>query len=207
MSIHREAVLALAGVFQAATLIDTLATVGTLPESSFHASIHSLFELDPKTVSDIFPHLNDMALGINSLIRHFSRHISASSLPHILRYVVGITHLERQFMSKQRMVNDLRQRLTHIKSQAEYFSPTHENVIAALSTAYSATLGRLPYRIQITGKSCYLEPPQTFVQIRALLLAGVRSAVLWRQYGGSRLALVLKRKQIIHIAKQWQLAI
>ena len=207
MKIHREAVLALAGIFQAATLIETLATSGTLPESSFHASIHSLFELDPRAVSDIFPHLSDMALGINSLIKHFSHHISASSPPHILQYVVGISHLERQFISKQHIVNDLRQRLTHIKSQAEYFSPTHENVIAALSTAYRATLGQLPYRIQITGKSCYLEPAQTFLQIRALLLAGVRSAVLWRQYGGSRMMLVLKRKQIVHIAKQWQLAI
>ena len=36
--------------------------------------------------------------------------------------------------------------------------------------------------------------------IRALLLAGIRSAVLWRQLGGRRWRLVTQRQRLLQIA-------
>ncbi|MEH6454630.1 MAG: DUF489 family protein, partial [Psychromonas sp.] len=39
-------------------------------------------------------------------------------------------------------------------------------------------------------------------KIRALLLAGVRAAVLWRQIGGKRRQLIFSRKAMLHQTKQ-----
>ena len=43
----------------------------------------------------------------------------------------------------------------------------------------------------------YLTNPANQNRIRALLLAGVRAAILWRQSGGSRLTLLLRRKALL----------
>ena len=39
-------------------------------------------------------------------------------------------------------------------------------------------------------------------KVRALLLAGVRSAVLWRQLGGKRRQILLNRQRILVCAEQ-----
>ena len=40
-------------------------------------------------------------------------------------------------------------------------------------------------------------------EIRAILLAAVRSAVLWRQLGGSYLDFLLSRKAMLEAAEEW----
>ena len=39
-------------------------------------------------------------------------------------------------------------------------------------------------------------------KIRACLLAGIRSAVLWRQVGGSKWQLLFHRKKLVQAAQQ-----
>ena len=46
----------------------------------------------------------------------------------------------------------------------------------------------------VSGEPHHLSDPKNANKIRALLLAGMRSAVLWRQLGGNRLQLLLARK-------------
>ncbi|MCB1807912.1 MAG: DUF489 family protein, partial [Candidatus Competibacteraceae bacterium] len=43
----------------------------------------------------------------------------------------------------------------------------------------------------------HLNRPDNANRIRTLLLAGLRSAVLWRQKGGGRLTLLLRRKALL----------
>ena len=49
----------------------------------------------------------------------------------------------------------------------------------------------------------FLNQSYTMNKIRALLLAGIRSAVLWRQLGGHRWQLFLMRHSMIESSKQW----
>jgi high frequency lysogenization protein len=53
------------------------------------------------------------------------------------------------------------------------------------------------------GDYQHLQQPRIANQIRTLLFAAVRSAVLWRQLGGSRLKVFLKRRQLQNTAAYW----
>jgi high frequency lysogenization protein len=45
----------------------------------------------------------------------------------------------------------------------------------------------------VTGNPTYLQNTATADKVRALLLAGIRAAILWRQVGGQRWHLLFKR--------------
>ncbi|MDR6354241.1 CII-binding regulator of phage lambda lysogenization HflD [Pseudomonas psychrotolerans] len=74
---------------------------------------------------------------------------------------------------------------------------THENVIAACGGLYEDTLSTFKQRIQVHGEMRYLQQSATASRVRALLLAGIRSARLWRQLGGHRWQLVLNRRKLL----------
>ena len=97
------------------------------------------------------------------------------------------------------MLGVIGSRLEQVAQQAQHFSSTHENVIANLGTLYTETLSTFRFRIQVNGDYNYLQQQRIANQIRALLLASVRSAILWRQVGGNRFQLLFYRK---HIAEQ-----
>jgi high frequency lysogenization protein len=67
---------------------------------------------------------------------------------------------------------------------------------------YQDTLSTLSFRVQVTGNVQHLKTPANADKIRALLLAGVRSAMLWKQLGGKRWQLILQRRQIVNSCRQ-----
>ncbi len=54
----------------------------------------------------------------------------------------------------------------------------------------------------MTGSTLYLQQLAMHHRIRACLLAGIRSAVLWRQVGGTKWQVLFSRRKIIAMAKQ-----
>ena len=54
----------------------------------------------------------------------------------------------------------------------------------------------------VHGAQIHLAKPDNANRIRALLLAGIRAARLWRQSGGSRLRLLLRRKLLLQEARR-----
>ena len=56
-------------------------------------------------------------------------------------------------------------------------------------------------RIVINGKPQYLKNERTVDWVRTLLLAGLRSAMLWQQMGGGRFELMFGRKKIMREAE------
>ena len=69
-------------------------------------------------------------------------------------------------------------------------------IFEQLATLYQVTISKLPYRIQVQGKKENLRNERVTNRIRALLLGGLRSAVLWYQLGGRRWRLVFYRKRV-----------
>ncbi len=67
---------------------------------------------------------------------------------------------------------------------------------------YADTISTFRMRIQVTGDPNVLQQEENAAKVRALLLAGIRSAVLWRQSGGRRWQLIFTRRKIIDNAKQ-----
>ena len=95
------------------------------------------------------------------------------------------------------MLAQLADGIDRAKQQAEVFSTTHENVLANLAGLYSDTISTLSPRIMVQGEQVYLNDTLNVNKIRALLLSAIRSAVLWRQKGGTRLQIMFSRKKYL----------
>lgn len=192
--------LALAGVVQAAYLVKQLAWKGTIHPDDLNTSVYSIFQTDPQQVIDVYGKTRNLTLGLHNLIKLFSES-KAPKEPEIARYTISLLHLERLFIKKPDMIKLLQRGVERAKNQANHFSPTHENVIANLASVYTDTLSTFKFRIHVSGESTYLSSTNTINKVRTVLLAGIRSAVLWRQLGGSRWQLIFGKKTLIADAK------
>lgn len=199
----RDQVIALAGLFQACQLVEKLARSGSAPADSFDTCMHSLFQQNPDSVEQVYRSVEALRLGIEAMhgLLTIQRGDNASDA---LRYAVGVTHLQNRLMRDRKMLDKVGQGIERAGEQAQHFSETHENVIANLADLYQNTLSTYRYRIQVNGYADHLQQDSVASRIRALLMAGVRSAVLWKQLGGSRWHLILFRKDIIKIINQLQ---
>jgi high frequency lysogenization protein len=199
----QEKTLALAGIFQAAALVKLLAKTGKSLEPFFKQSIESLFKTDANDVPEVFGGIENVRLGLEELVRLFSQH--NPKVPKdgdMARYVLSILHLERKIQKQTKMLNQIQTGIERAKNQAAIYSTTHENVIANLASIYTDTAGSFKFRIYVAGEPLYLNQTHMVNKIRALLFAGIRSAVLWRQMGGGRWVLLISRSKLLQTAKE-----
>ncbi len=187
--------VALAGVFQAAALVADVAHGRSLDDKAFRATLQSLFVESPDTVPEVFGGLGGVRLGL-LLLRDSLANDRQRSHAEVLRYALNIVHVERRFAAKRDLGEKLDARMVRIRSQLEHFEIGHETIIAALASAYQDTLSTLPQRIQVVGNAQALQEERNAERIRALLLGGVRAALLWYQVGGRRWRLIWSRRAV-----------
>lgn len=192
----KEQAAALAGIFQAAALVERLARTGHLTDEDITPSIHSVFVMNPKAVEDIYQGYDNLALGLRTLKSVLERQSNVIQ-GDTVRYALTLIHLERKLSRNGKMMQELGQRLSRAEEQVNHFSLLHENVMAGLASIYLDTISTFRTRVQVTGDLQYLQIKCNAEKIRALLLAGIRSAILWRQTGGSRWQLLLNRKKLL----------
>ncbi|MDH3414245.1 MAG: lysogenization regulator HflD, partial [Gammaproteobacteria bacterium] len=117
--------------------------------------------------------------------------------PELTGYAANLMFLERKLSGLPWMLQTLRQEIEAARRVAEQSNLEDQAVIANLAHAYSQTISRLSPRILVHGDPGLLKHADVANRVRALLLAGMRAAVLWRQVGGSRLRLLFGRKRIV----------
>lgn len=205
-------IIALAGIFQSATLVHQVATYGDLEDILLESCIKTIFKLDSESVISIYENINTLQQGFNELNKIYCR-LSETPKPdpRISQYVLSLIWQTENIRTNQSTLKKLRQSLEQLETQANYFNYTHEIVIANLADEYSALVQPYKHRIQIMGKADYLNNPKTMAKIRTLLLSGIRSAFLWRQLGGRRWQLFFCRrsyaKAIIALQEKYKLSI
>ncbi|MFV9681386.1 high frequency lysogenization protein HflD [Pseudomonas sp. NY15367] len=197
MSPMQEQLVALGAVFEAAVLADKIARTGQVSEASMGCMLGSLLVRDPKTTLDVYGG-DDLNLrdGYRALISSLERNPSALQREP-LRYSLAMIGLERQLDKRSDMLQVMGSRLDQIQQQVEHFGLMHDNVIAACGGLYQDTISTFRQRIQVHGDMRFLQQPSNAAKIRALLLAGIRSARLWRQLGGHRWQLVFSRGKLL----------
>lgn len=186
--------IALAGIAQACSLVRQLATTGNADLEVMTASIGSVLKIDSDSVADVYGGLNGIKLGLEQLDLQLTSRVVAN--PEQARYAAQLVHLQKQLSQNPDMLNQIRIGITKAQNQAEHFGVMHENVLANLADVYHSTISTLQPRIMINGDPQYLGNQTTVNKIRALLLAGIRASLLWRQCGGSRWHLLLSRKKL-----------
>lgn len=192
--------LALAGVFRAAALVNVLANEGTISEDDLTISINSIFETDPEDVIHVFGSVKNLSLGFKTMLNQLGKDSQNRDMD-IARYVVSMLFLERQLMKKPDMLELMANGVELATRQSEHFSITHENVISNLADLYTRTISQIGPRIMVNGEQSYLETTAISNKIRAVLLAGIRSAVLWQQLGGRRWHIIFKRRKYVETAQ------
>ncbi len=190
--LREQRTLALAGVAQAARIVDLAAKTGSWPTPFAESSIHSLFCFEPDAVDAVFGTPQGIRLGLEQLASCLQL-TQDQAAADTLRYTLAMLQLEKRFARREDLQAIVHSRLKHTAYKAENFSQDINSLSANISAVYQDTLSTLPYRIKVTGSAQHLNNPRVADVVRTLLLCGVRAAFLWRQLGGSRFNLMLTR--------------
>lgn len=193
----QEQLVALGAVFEAAALVDRIARTGQVPNAALASMLGSLLVREDKPALEIYGG-DDLNLreGYRALVGALERDTS-SLQREPLRYALAMIGLERQLDKRSDMLQVIGSRLDQIQQQVDHFGLTHENVVASFGGLYQDTISTFRQRIQVQGDMRHLQQSDNAAKIRALLLAGIRSARLWRQLGGHRWQMIFSRRKLL----------
>ncbi|MGY3264825.1 MULTISPECIES: high frequency lysogenization protein HflD [unclassified Lysobacter] len=177
-----DRVVALAGLLQALAQVRRIADTGESNEEILETCIGSLFRFDARTTADVYGGLENVRPGLLLLRDYLSGAQRDEALP---RLAMPVMQLERRFVRDDAMTERVRRGLEVLAPRAETSGVTHPDIIAPIGQLYSQTLSTLRPRVLVQGNPHYLGQPRVVGEVRAVLLAAVRSAVLWRQRGGT----------------------
>ncbi len=187
--------IALAGIAQVAYLVHQLATTGKADSLAIKASLNSLLILEPDNPVDIYGGLTGIKIGLEQLKEQLST--TQITHPEQARYAASLVYLESKFAKNPKMLSQVHNKMVMAQQQCEHFGIMHENVIANLADTYHHSISTITPRIIVNGNQTYISAPDIINKIRALLLAGIRSTMLWRQCGGNRWRFLLFRRKIL----------
>jgi len=172
----------------------------------FASSIKSVFKIDAASTEDVYSGEHNILSGCKTLITQLGAGAAANVNKkrdiEVTKYVISIMVLERKLAAQPQLIKKITNGIERAQSQAEHFSITHDNVIASLANIYSETISTLRPRVMVNGEHNHLANADNANKIRALLLAAIRSAVLWHQSGGSRWQIMFNRKSFVQEAEK-----
>ena len=200
-----DTVLALAGIFQSARLVQQLAREGRADPEAFQASIRSTLDLDAPDVPAVYGGAAGVRLGLTLLHTKLSGQSEPSDV-EMAHYVVALIHLANVLRKRPAMQDAIRSGLEAAQTQMKFFASDdkpgeiHPALLEKLAELYSQTISNLAPRIMVSGEHGHLSNPANAAKVRAVLFAGIRSAILWRQLGGRRWQLLFQRAKISNTA-------
>ncbi|GGO76942.1 high frequency lysogenization protein HflD [Marinobacterium nitratireducens] len=195
--------IALAAMCQAASLVDQIATRGMVPQNSYETCLRSIFVTNPRNTEEIYGGERDLpynlSLGLKCLSDLVEKRRGEQNRNQI-NYVLSMLTLQMKLAANDQMMDTLGKRIEQIRQQARYFAGqdqegdpldhpevfTHSSIVANIASLYQETISTFSFRINVGGDPRHLQNAENAAKIRALLLAGIRAAMLWRQVGGRR---------------------
>lgn len=190
--------IAFAGICQSVKLVQEVARKGSCDYDALSASLNSIIQTNPGSTLEVFGNEENLTLGLNTLINELDNSPGGSELT---RYLINLLALERKLSGRRDSLAQLGDRIETVQRQIQHFDLLDDQMISNLASIYLDTISPLGPRIQVTGNPAQLQQTGVQHKVRALLLAGIRGAVLWRQLGGKRRHLIFGRKQMIEQAK------
>jgi len=186
-----ERVLALAGLAQALAQVRRIADTGQAHADVLSTALDSVFRIDADDTADVYGGTASLRTGLTLLRDYFSGAMPDDQLP---RLALEVLQLERRFVRDDDMVSRVLSGIRAQSGAAERLGSTHPEVLSALGSLYADTLSHLRPRVLVQGNPHYLGQAAVVAEVRAVLLSAVRSAVLWRQMGGSLWDFMLRKR-------------
>lgn len=188
-----DRVFALAGVLQALAQVRRIADTGQSEGAPVQTALDSVFRVDVDTAEEVYGSADALRGGLRLLRDYLSSDNKDQALGKL---ALAVLQLERRFDRDPEMVAKVQAGIDSAHALARNDGVAHPEVIRILGDLYAATISQLRPRVMVQGNPHYLGQAGVVAEIRALLLAALRSAVLWRQSGGSLWDFVFKRRQM-----------
>src|SRR6478735_559619 len=193
MSAHDDRVLALAGMAQALAQVRRIADTGQADAAVLATALDSVFQIDAESPAAVYGGEQALRPGLLLLRDYFHSSARDELLP---RLALAVLQLERRF-SRDPMAQRVHAGIIGLGPMAARLGSAHPEVLAAMGGLYASTVSHLRPRVLVQGNPHYLGQAQVVAEVRAVLLAALRSAVLWRQLGGSLWDLLLRRRALL----------
>jgi high frequency lysogenization protein len=190
-------VLALAGLLQALAEVRRIAETGQAGSAALQTALDSVFRIDADSPAAVYGGQSALRPGLR-LLRGWLRNEGDGDGrdPMLPKLALAVLQLERRFAGDP-VAERVHAGILALQAQAEASGSTHPEVLAGLGRLYADTVSQLRPRVMVQGNPHYLGQGTVVSEIRAVLLAALRSAVLWRQLGGSLWDLALRRREMV----------
>lgn len=189
-----ERILALAGLVQALKQVRRIADTGQADAAVLSTALDSVFRIDAPSTEAVYGSVADLRPGLILLRDYFGSRNKDEALP---RLALAVLQIERRFVRNGAMAGQVHDGILAAAPTAERLGSTHPDVLAALGKLYADTVSQLRPKVMVQGNPHYLGQADIVSEIRAILLAALRSAVLWRQEGGSLMDFLIARRQML----------
>jgi high frequency lysogenization protein len=198
---YYDITLALAGICQSARLVQQLAHGGQCDREGMTVSLKSILETNPASTLAVFGgQESNLKIGLETLMGVLNANRQGPGA-ELTRYTLSLMVLERKLNAQKSAMNTLGERIDQLDRQLAHYDLESETLLSSLASIYVDVVSPLGPRIQVTCSPTILQSPQVQARVRAVLLAGIRSAVLWHQVGGGRLQLMFFRNRLFQQAK------
>ena len=194
-AIHNRCI-SLAGMFQAAKLVQQTSRAEKRDAVATAACIRSLFVTDPDAVSDVYEEVDALQVGLETLQNQLSSSSAKRDL-ELTGYVITMMNQQRKLSRQGDLMRRIGTGIHDLQNRYETVTSENAEVIAGLADVYKNTISTLSPRIMVKGDENVLGNASSQNMIRALLLAGMRATVLWSQCGGNRIKLIFQRKAML----------
>lgn len=194
---YKDRVIALSAIMQAVTLVQQIADTGQIDNDDFTTMLNSLLATQAASTTEVYGDLQNLRTGLLQFNQQMSKKKSTQDVM-LLRYAIALLHLERKLAKRPAMLDLISREIEQIPQQIEYFGNiTSPQVVARFANIYERTVSELTPRVQVYGDAGFLQQPDNVNKVRALLLAGIRAAVLWRQKGGNRWQFIFASNKLL----------
>ena len=188
-----DRVLALGALLVALSQVRRIAETGQSDTATLQVALDSVFRLDAADTAAAVGGVDAVRPGLR-LLRDY---LAGTNKDEALgKLAMAVMQLERRFVADGAMTERVRTGLRALQGPVERLGSPHHDVVAGLASLYADTISHLRPRVMVQGNPHYLGQAGVVAEIRALLLAALRAAVLWRQMGGSLWDFLFRRRDM-----------
>lgn len=193
----QDRVLALAGMAQALQQVRRIAETGQSDPAVVGTAIDSVFRIDAESPLAVYGDASALQPGLRLVRGYLNNDIDDPLLPKL---ALAVLQIERRFVADGDAVAQVLRGIAALAPAAERLGGAHPDILAGLGGLYAETISHLRPRVMVQGNPHYLGQAAVVAEIRSILLAALRSAVLWRQLGGSFWDFLLRRRDMLEAA-------
>lgn len=202
MALLNDQVLAFAALMQAVELALQLAQTGEYPHHEATLLIDAIYVFNPASTVALYP-TPSLRTGLEAIRTLFNQKLKLNSPQQLmLRTALKLNALAKKLNHHPVVLQELDTRLQQSMLQHDFYLNEPDHIFIQLANTYVWLTQSLNIDLQIVGKKQILHEQNYVLQIRALLLAGLRAVFLWRQLGGNIGHLWWHRKDYQRISQE-----